>query len=215
MGEEGRGDEGFRSVDLWPDPAYLPARFYFSGCSYNGTVAGATRLLATGVNEDMPAFPIRPATPADVETLGRLGALLVRVHHELDPDRFIAATPQTESSYGSFLGRQLAAPDIVILVAERDGEVAGYTYAGVEGVDYMSLRGPAGVLYDIVVDPAHRTLGMGRALLDATLEALAAKGAPRVVLSTAERNESAQRLFARAGFRRTMIEMTRESGARP
>ena len=33
---------------------------------------------------------------------------------------------------------------------------------------------------------------------------------PRVVLLTAERNEAAQRLFARAGFRRTMIEMTRE-----
>jgi len=30
------------------------------------------------------------------------------------------------------------------------------------------------------------------------------------VLSTAEQNEPAQRLFARAGFRRTMIEMTRE-----
>jgi ribosomal protein S18 acetylase RimI-like enzyme len=51
-------------------------------------------------------------------------------------------------------------------------------------------------------------------LLDRTLEALEAKAAPRVVLSTAERNEAAQRLFARAGFRRTMIEMTRELGAK-
>ena len=76
----------------------------------------------------------------------------------------------------------------------------------------MSLRGPAGVLHDIVVDPAHRAQGIGRMLLDATLSALDARGAPRVVLSTAERNESAQRLFARAGFRRTMIEMTRELG---
>jgi ribosomal protein S18 acetylase RimI-like enzyme len=88
--------------------------------------------------------------------------------------------------------------------------VLGYTYAGVEGYDYMALRGPAGALYDIVVDPAHRGHGIGRMLLDATLAALAARGAPRAVLSTAERNEAAQRLFARAGFRRTMIEMTRE-----
>jgi ribosomal protein S18 acetylase RimI-like enzyme len=161
----------------------------------------------------MPAVSIRPAAPADLKAIGRLGALLVRLHHELDPDRFIAATPQTEHGYGSFLGSQLAAPNILVLVAERDGEVVGYTYAGVEGTDYMSLRGPAGVLYDIVVDPAHRGQGVGRGLLDATLEALQAKGAPRVVLSTAERNESAQRLFARAGFRRTMIEMTRELGA--
>jgi hypothetical protein len=47
-------------------------------------------------------------------------------------------------------------------------------------------------------------------LLDATLAALEELGAPRVVLSTAERNEPAQLLFACAGFRRTMIEMTRE-----
>jgi ribosomal protein S18 acetylase RimI-like enzyme len=160
----------------------------------------------------MPAVHIRPATPADLQALGRLGALLVRVHHAFDADRFIAATPQTEHGYGAFLGSQLDRPDIILLVAESDGEVVGYTYAGVEGNDFKLLRGPAGVLYDIVVDPALRGQGVGQRLLDATLEALQAKGAPRVVLSTAERNESAQRLFARAGFRRTMIEMTRESG---
>jgi ribosomal protein S18 acetylase RimI-like enzyme len=88
--------------------------------------------------------------------------------------------------------------------------VIGYTYAGVEGKDYMALRGPAGVVYDIVVDPDHRQQGIGRLLLDATIDALKARGAPRVVLSTAEKNAAAQRLFDRAGFRRTMIEMTRE-----
>jgi ribosomal protein S18 acetylase RimI-like enzyme len=95
-------------------------------------------------------------------------------------------------------------------VAERDDKVLGYTYAGVEGTDYMALRGPAGVLYDIVVDPAFRRQGVGRMLLDATMETLKARGSPRVVLSTAEQNHAAQRLFDRAGFRRTMIEMTRE-----
>ena len=158
----------------------------------------------------MTAATIRPAAPADLPAIGRLGALLVRTHHDFDPERFIAATPQTERAYASFLGTQREEPNVVVFVAERDGVVLGYTYAGVEGHDYMSLRGPAGVLYDIVVDPAHRGRGIGRMLLDATLAALAARGEPRVVLSTAERNESAQRLFARAGFRRTMIEMTRE-----
>ncbi|MFN2601465.1 MAG: GNAT family N-acetyltransferase [Gemmatimonadaceae bacterium] len=84
------------------------------------------------------------------------------------------------------------------------------SYAGMEGKDYMWLRDPAGVLYDIVVDPAHCGQGVGRILLDATLDALKAKGAARVILSTAQKNPAAQRLFERAGFRRTMIEMTRE-----
>jgi len=157
-----------------------------------------------------PATTIRPATSADLPAVGRLGAHLVRTHHDFDPERFMAPTPQTEHAYGSFLGTQLDEPNVVVLVADRDGEVLGYTYAGVEGFDYMSLRGPAGVLYDIVVDPAHRGRGVGRMLLDATLAALSARGSPRAVLSTAERNESAQRLFTRAGFRRTMVEMTRE-----
>jgi ribosomal protein S18 acetylase RimI-like enzyme len=159
---------------------------------------------------------VRAATRADLQSIGRLGALLVGTHHDFDPARFIAATAHTEHGYASFLGTQLEEPNVVVLVAELDGVVAGYTYAGMEGLDYMSLRGPAGVLYDIVVDPAHRGQGVGALLLDATLAALASRGAPQVVLSTAERNEPAQRLFARAGFRRTMIEMTRElSGARP
>lgn len=153
---------------------------------------------------------VRPAAPADLAAIGRLGALLVRTHHDFDPERFIPATPQTEQGYAAFLGTQLAESEVVVLVAEREGEVLGYTYAGVEGRDYMSLRGPAGVLYDIVVDPAHRALGVGRMLLETTMAALEARGAPRFVLSTAERNEGAQRLFASAGFRRTMIEMTRE-----
>jgi ribosomal protein S18 acetylase RimI-like enzyme len=159
----------------------------------------------------MSAAPsIRPATLKDVGAIGKLGALLVREHHAFDPQRFIPATSRTESQYGWYLGTQLEEPNIVILVAVRDGEVIGYTYSGVEGTDYMSLRGPAGVMYDIVVDPDHRQQGIGRLLVDATLEALKSKGAPRVVLSTAERNAAAQRLFDRAGFRRTMIEMTRE-----
>ncbi len=162
---------------------------------------------------DASTVTIRPAAPADLSGIGRLGALLVRTHHDFDPERFIAATPESERLYAAFIGSQLEEPDVLALVAERDGEVLGYTYAGVEGYDYMALRGPAGALYDIVVDPAHRGQGIGRALLDATVAALEARGVPRMVLTTAERNEAAQRLFARAGFRRTMIEMTRELGS--
>ena len=155
---------------------------------------------------------IRPAIEADLQAVGRLGALLVRVHHDFDAQRFLEATAGTEHGYAAYLRSQLHEPSIVILVAECAGVVCGYAFAGLEGHDYMSLRGPAGVLHDIVVDPAHRGRGVGQRLLDAALAELEARGAPRVVLSTAERNEPAQRLFARAGFRRTMIEMTRELG---
>jgi ribosomal protein S18 acetylase RimI-like enzyme len=158
---------------------------------------------------------IRPAKSEDMPAVGRLGALLIREHHDFDPQRFIAPMPGVEKGYGSYLDTQLGAPNVVVLVAERDGKVIGYTYSGVEGTDYMALRGPAGAMYDIVVDPDHRQQGVGRMLVDATLEALKSKGVPRVVLSTAEKNAAAQRLFDRAGFRRTMIEMTRELDGDP
>jgi ribosomal protein S18 acetylase RimI-like enzyme len=153
---------------------------------------------------------IRQATRADLAALGRLGALLVRSHHDFDPKRFIPATARTERGYASFLGSQIEGRDVVVLVAEENGTVIGYAYAGLEPTDYMSLRGPAGVLHDIVVDPEHRRHGVGRLLLDAAMGFLRSRGAPRVVLSTAARNEPAQRLFESAGFRQTMIEMTRE-----
>ena len=159
---------------------------------------------------DGATITIRAATAADANAIGRLGALLVRTHYEFDAQRFLPPTPQTAEGYGSFLASQVKQPNVAILVATHGEEVVGYTYAGNEGHDWMALRGPAGVVYDVVVDPAHRKQGIGRKLLDAALAALKAKGAPRVVLSTAEQNHGAQQLFASAGFRRTMIEMTKE-----
>ena len=166
------------------------------------------------MSSDPDTVTIRRATRGDVVPLGRLGARLVQAHHDFDPRRFIAATPRTAQGYGEFLESQLEELDVIVLVAERSGSVIGYAYAGVEGHDYMSLRGPAGVLHDIVVDPGHRGHGVGRLLLDSILAALEARRVPRVVLSTAERNDSARRLFTGAGFRPTMIEMTRELEAR-
>jgi ribosomal protein S18 acetylase RimI-like enzyme len=157
----------------------------------------------------------RPATSADLDAIGRLGALLVRTHHELDPQRFIPATPGIERDYAVFLARQLEDPEVVILVAERGGDVLGYAYASIEGTDWMSLRGRAGVRHDIVVDPAHRGGGVGRMLLDSNVAVLRARGAPRVVLSAAEVNDRAKRLFPEAGFRPTMVEMTRDLSGAP
>lgn len=153
---------------------------------------------------------VRKARTEDKAAVGRLGAMLVEEHHEFDPKRFIAPAPQLAERYGGFLVSRIGRPDMVVLVAEREEEVVGYAFGGMEGSDYMALRGPAGVLYDLIVDPAHRREGIGTALLEAALEALGRLGAPRVLLFTAELNHAAQAMFAGAGFRRTMIEMTRE-----
>jgi ribosomal protein S18 acetylase RimI-like enzyme len=153
---------------------------------------------------------IRAAHSGDTGDLGRLGALLVREHYEFDPRRFLEPTSQTAERYGAFLASQVDGADAVLLVADLETQVIGYAFGTIEGYDYMSLRGPAAVLHDVIVHPGHRGRGLGRELLKAMIDAFKTRGAPRVVLSTAERNASAQRFFDREGFRRTMVEMTRD-----
>lgn len=151
---------------------------------------------------------LRPATKADIDLLGMYGAELVSIHHGWDERRFIAGGPRTPTAYSSHLRSQLDKPDVVVLVAEIHGRVVGYAYAGLEGSDYMSLRGPAGVIHDIFVEERHRRRGAGRALLAAMVGELGGRGATQIVLSTAHRNDAGQRLFASMGFKPTMVEMT-------
>lgn len=153
---------------------------------------------------------IRPARAADRNSIGRLGALLVAEHYEFDPKRFLEPRPNLAEAYGNFLISRLELPEMIVLVAELGGQVVGYAFGGMEGNDYMALRGPAGALYDLVIDAQHRRQGIGTILLDAALAALSRLGAPRAVLFTAQKNEGAQQMFEQAGFRRTMVEMTRE-----
>jgi ribosomal protein S18 acetylase RimI-like enzyme len=155
-------------------------------------------------------FTIRRANPSDLPVLGRLGAMLMHVHFAFDPQRFIAPSDHAAEGYSSFLGTQLRRKDVAIFVAEREAVPCGYVYAGIEPRNWKELRDASGFIHDVVVDEQARRQGVAAALIDAALEWLRAADMPRVVLWTADQNDSAQRLFDRLGFRRTMIEMTRE-----
>jgi ribosomal protein S18 acetylase RimI-like enzyme len=172
---------------------------------------GAIRMTELPRSEPGLEPVIRRALPSDLQQIGRLGALLVETHHGFDARRFLAPTRGTKDAYASFLSTQLDAPDAAIFVAAERAHVIGYAYIAIESYDYMSLRGPAGVLHDIIVDPERRGRGVGRRLLEAALAYLESRALAQIVLSTAEHNDVAQRLFASMGFRRTMIEMTRDS----
>ena len=159
----------------------------------------------------MPQSPvIRRATAADLPALGKLGASLLRMHYSFDPQRFMAPHPDLEAGYAWFLGTQLKGADVAVFVAERSAEVIGYVYAGMEPQSWKELREAAGFIHDVVVAPEAQGGGVATALVESACEWLRTIGAPRVVLWTAEQNATAQRLFTRHGFRRTMIEMTRE-----
>ncbi len=155
-------------------------------------------------------FTIRRAEQRDLAAVGRMGAQLIRLHYGFDSQRFL--TPPEDAAAGDawFLGTQLARDDVVVLVAERDGDVVGYAYAGIEPMSWMELREEAGFIHDVfVVEPA-RGSGIAVALAEAVMEWMRARKMPRVLLWTAPQNEAARRLFERLGFRQTWLEMTRE-----
>jgi ribosomal protein S18 acetylase RimI-like enzyme len=161
---------------------------------------------------------LRPATLADAEALGELAAAMVHFHQALDPDRYLRMPEPIAPGYGRFLATVSEDPRAVVLVGTlRDSpsdpeRVVGYAYGHMEPMSYPELLDACGKLHDLYVDPIARRRGLARALVTAAIGRLEALGAPRVVLLSAWQNETAQALFTSLGFRKTMVEMTREAG---
>ena len=97
---------------------------------------------------------IRRAIASDLPALGRLGAALMRQHHDYDPQRFMSPGDGPEDGYAWFLGTQLEHDDVAIFVADHDGAVVGYAYAGLEPQSWKELREACGYVHDLVVDAA-------------------------------------------------------------
>ena len=156
------------------------------------------------------SFVVRRATAADLAAIGDLGGLLMQVHHQFDAKRFMAPGDNPARGYAAFLAGELADDSVAIIVAEQRGHVLGYVYAGIEPQSWKELREEAGFIHDVAVVERGRRSGVATALIEAALDWFRERQMPRVVLWAAEPNRDAQRLFGRLGFRRTMVEMTRE-----
>jgi L-amino acid N-acyltransferase YncA len=100
---------------------------------------------------------IRPATPADIESITRIYAQAVRhgtASFELDP-------PAAEEMMQRYLG--LREHGFPYLVAESAGAIAGYAYAG----PYRARAAYRWTVEDsIYVEGSFQRRGIGRALLD-------------------------------------------------
>lgn len=84
-----------------------------------------------------------------------------------------------------------------ILVAEADGQVVGYLHL----VDYDLLyAGPMKNIMGIAVDPEHRRMGIGRALLEAGEEWARADGAEGIRLVSGESRVGAHAFYRALGY---------------
>lgn len=90
-----------------------------------------------------------------------------------------------------------------ILVAEEAGQVIGMCTGQV--VISTAEGGPAVLVEDMVVDPAHQGCGIGRALMNTMAGWALEQGATRLQLLADKNNPPALDFYARLGWRRTAL----------
>ena len=116
-------------------------------------------------------------------------------HHRLQVSalwRAVFAYDAPHNAPGLAIDRKLAVDDGLFFVALADGAVAGTIMAGYDG--------HRGWLYAVAVDPAHRKLGLGAALVRHAEQALAARGCMKINLQVTGGNEQVCGFYASLGY---------------
>src|SRR5947207_2060576 len=108
---------------------------------------------------------IRTITERDWARVAELSEQLVQMHHAFDRSRFIQPDALPGDAYTTRVREEVARGHATIQVAERDGRVIGYVFAGLEPASWKELRDEAGFIHDIVVEDAARDRGTGQALV--------------------------------------------------
>ena len=148
---------------------------------------------ASVVAEEGLALAIRPAEPADLETLLAIQreAAVTAYAHVFPQDRYPFPDDDIRERWREALGD----PDVELYVADVGCEAAGS----------VSLGGD--VLQTLYVRPSHQRMGVGSSLHDFALERLRARGCSRATLWTLEENWPARRFYEKRRW--TLTEETR------
>lgn len=96
--------------------------------------------------------------------------------------------PWQESTFRALMRR----PSASLLTAEADGTVVGFSV--------LWFAADEGELGDIAVDPEYRGRGIGRTLLDRSVQEARSRGARSLYLEVRESNDAARALYETAGF---------------
>jgi GNAT superfamily N-acetyltransferase len=130
---------------------------------------------------------IRRAGPEDA-------AAIARLLHDFN-DEYSEPTPEVEALTG-YCRRLLAEGEITVLLAGADPD----------GISLIRFRtsiwtgGPEAHLQELYVVPPLRGRGIGRVLLEATMETAREAGATGIDLNTGETDRAARALYESCGF---------------
>lgn len=140
------------------------------------------------MNASFPSISIRHATEADLDAIAPL----------FDAYRQFYRQPPDLQRARDWLRERMQRNESVVLVAERDGRVVGFTqlYPG-----FSSVRtARTWLLNDLFVAEGARRSGAARALLDAAVQFAREEGAAGISLETAHDNAPARALYVAAGW---------------
>lgn len=107
-----------------------------------------------------------------------------------------AFTDENDRFYAAQITRLIANPRARVCVAQRDGEIVGWCVALIR----THAKWRSGRVYSVAVLPSMSGRGVGRKMLNWSLERLENDGVRRVYLEVRERNEGAIALYTSLGF---------------
>jgi ribosomal protein S18 acetylase RimI-like enzyme len=142
---------------------------------------------------------IRPATEADLDQIVELWFELME-HHRRINDRFWQPAPDAAEKMRSWLGEAVGSERRRLLVAEVDGQVAGFIHGQMAGGPPPVTPRRDGEITDLFVRPAYRRQGLAGGLVRALTDWFAEQGAERVTLAAAVDNPEAVGFWRALGF---------------
>ena len=153
---------------------------------------------------------IRRLEAAELELVAPVWASLLAHHGEVEPELPIRPAAESWPMRRADYELWLAEAGSFALVAEEDGEAAGYAVVHLQGPDETWITSDrTAELETLAVMPDRRGAGIGAALMDAVDEELGRLGAVDLWVAVVSANTDAVRFYERRGMRSYMLRMHR------
>ena len=144
---------------------------------------------------------VRAAEPGDAEAMVQLTAAGWRTAYRgIVPATYIERLPISGWRHDIAAGLRSPEGDSFTWIADVDGTPAGYCFVAAPGREEPEGSRVA-ELVAIYVDPGRWSQGLGRALVERSLQEAARRGYEGIVLWTFERNQRARAFYDELGWR--------------
>lgn len=141
---------------------------------------------------------VRPAGPRDRDRLVELWLGLLEHHALLDPHYRVQEGSERE--WRRLVDGLLRRSDAAVFVWEEDGRLLGFCTAQVEKAPSVLVERSRAEITDLLVEPAARRRGIGRALVEACAGWIRSEGVERTTVRVASGNPEAQAFWRGLGY---------------